>query len=255
MEENKNHLQKYYKEGLRYDGRKLDDYREVTVEYGVSKSAEGSARVKIGNTEVIAGVKTGVEKPYGDTPEQGNLMVNVELTAMSSPDFESGPPTEYGIELARVVDRGIRESKAIDVKTLCIEKGEKVWSVMIDICTINDDGNIFDAVGLAAIAALRDAKFPKYEDGILDYETKTDKAIPLSRTPIPITVWKIGGQLIIDPLPVEERAADARLTVGVTEKDTVSSMQKGLKEPFSVEEIDKIVEIAVKNAKELRKKL
>lgn len=255
MEGNKEHLLKYYKEGIRYDGRKLNDYREVTVEYGISESAEGSARVKIGQTEVLAGVKMGLEKPYPDTPDKGNLMVNAELMALSSPEFEPGPPTMYGVELARVIDRGIRESKTIDATKLCIEKGEKVWSVMIDICTINDDGNLMDAAGLAAIAALRDAKFPKIEDGTVNYEEKTDEGLPLERTPIAVTIWKIGENFIVDPLPIEQKSADARLTVGVTEKDTVSAMQKGEQAPLTIEEIDKMVGIAIEKSNELRKKL
>ena len=56
------------------------------------------------------------------------------------------------IELSRVVDRGIRESGCIDMESLCIVPGEKVWGVMIDIHVLSDQGNIFDACGLAAIA-------------------------------------------------------------------------------------------------------
>src|SRR3990172_2219494 len=119
MEAQKESLLKYLNKGLHFDGRKLTEYRDVSVEYGVSKSAEGSARVRIGRTEVIAGVKLSVEKPYPDTPDSGNLMVNAELLAMSNPAFETGPPGDQAIEIARVVDRGIRESKAIDVKKLC----------------------------------------------------------------------------------------------------------------------------------------
>ncbi len=112
----KSHIVKWFEKGKRYDGRALDEYRPVVVEYGVTKNAEGSARVKIGDTEVIAGVKLSVEKPYPDTPKDGNLMVGAEPLPLSSPDYEAGPPNEESIEVARVVDRGLRESKAIDTK-------------------------------------------------------------------------------------------------------------------------------------------
>ncbi|MBW3019320.1 exosome complex protein Rrp42, partial [Candidatus Woesearchaeota archaeon] len=197
----KKHLLNYYKDGVRFDGRKIMDYRPVKVEYGVSESAEGSARVSIGGTVVIAGVKMALETPYPDTPDKGNLMVNAELLPMSSPEFETGPPGDQAIELARVVDRGIRESKAIDVKKLCLRAGEKVWSVMIDICTVNDEGNLFDAAGLAAIAALKDARFPKLDEHeFVDYDEKTDTPLPLDKEPVPVTVLKIGDQFIVEPL-------------------------------------------------------
>jgi len=256
MNERKKHLIQYYEKQLRPDGRKLGEYREVSVEYGASETAEGSARVRIGGTEVIAGVKLGLERPYPDRPNEGNLMVNAELLAMSNPEFEPGPPSMFGVELARVIDRGIRESKAIDVKQLCVEPGEKAWSVLIDICTMNDEGNLLDAAGLAAVAALQDAVFPAMnEDGTVDYDTKTDKKLPIVRAPIPVTVLKVGDHFIVDPLPMEEEFAGARLTVAVTEKDTIAALQKGGEVPLTIDQVDEIAKMAIEKAKELRKKL
>jgi exosome complex component RRP42 len=72
--------------GKRSDNRALDQYRDpVEVTYGIAETAEGSAQVRIGDTIVMAGVKLSIEKPYPDTPEEGGIMVNVELYAMSNP--------------------------------------------------------------------------------------------------------------------------------------------------------------------------
>jgi exosome complex component RRP42 len=251
----KQHILNSLSKGIRFDGRKAEGFREVSVETGVSNSAEGSARVKIGETEVIVGVKMAVETPYPDTADRGNLMVNAELLPLSNPEFETGPPGIDAIELARVVDRGIRESEAIDVKKLCITEGEKVWSVMIDVCTINAAGNLFDAAALGAIAALRDAKFPKYEDDKIDYMEKTKESLPLKKVPVAVTVHKIGEYLIVDPLVDEEKSSEARLTVTTNEQDVVCSLQKGGDSPLTIEEIDKMVALAQKKAKELRSKL
>ena len=150
----KQHITEALKQGLRFDRRKTNEFRKVTVEYGISKSAEGSARVKIGDTEVIVGVKLEVGEPYPDMPEEGTIIVGAELIPLSNPEFELGPPGIQAIELARVVDRGIRESKALDFKKLCIKKGEKVWLVLIDIIPINDTGNLLDAAALAALRGL-----------------------------------------------------------------------------------------------------
>ncbi|GAG10218.1 unnamed protein product, partial [marine sediment metagenome] len=165
------------------------------------------------------------------------------------------PPGIDAIELSRVVDRGIRESHSIDTKKLCIEKGEKIWMICIDIITINAAGNLIDAAGIASLAALKDAKFPKYEGGELDYETKTKEGIPLENDPLPVTVYKIGDNLFVDPLPEEEKAVDARLTVAVTVDGQLCAMQKGGGVPLSVEEIDKMIGIALQNAQEIRKAL
>ena len=255
--EQKTHLLRALAKNVRYDGRKALEYRPITVEYGISGSAEGSARVKLGGTEVIAGVKMEIGKPYPDTPDQGNMMVNAELIPLSNPAFESGPPGEQATELARVVDRAIRESKSIDVHKLVIVSGEKVWGINIDICTINDEGNLLDASCLAALAALKNARLPKLnENNIIQYdEPLTDEKLPMSREPVEVTIIKVGDNFFVDPLSEEEKIIEARLTVAITEKGTICAMQKGGAEPLSIEDIDKMVEIAQKLAPTLRKAL
>ena len=93
----KEYLLSLLQSGKRIDGRKLDEYRDVEIELNVSKNAEGSARVKLGNTEVIVGVKLEVGTPFPDMPDEGSIIVNAELLPLSNPDFESGPPNTQSI--------------------------------------------------------------------------------------------------------------------------------------------------------------
>ena|SRR3989344_2161580 len=248
----KNNILRSLEKDIRYDGRKMLDYRNVIVEANPVKNAEGSARVKIGDTEVIAGVKLEVGEPYPDTPEEGALMVGAELYPLSNPEFELGPPGIEAIELARVIDRGIRESKAINQKKLVIKEGEKVWMVVIDICAINDSGNLFDASALATLVALKNTKFPEYKDEKVDYKTKTKKGLPIEKEPIEVTVYKIGKYFIVDPLTEEEKACDARLTVAVTSDEKICAMQKGGDYPLTSEDINEMVDIAFEKSKFLR---
>lgn len=198
-----------------------------------------------------------VSEPYPDSPDKGNLMVTAELLPLSSSRFETGPPKFDAIELGRVIDRGIRESKVIELEKLCIKKGERVWTVFIDIYSINDDGNLLDAAGIGAIAALKNARIPKYDeenDAVL-YGEWTDKKIPLSKEiPFPITVHKVGKSLIVDPTKEEEDISETRITIGRTE-DTIYSMQKGASKEISIEEMEKILKITKKVWKELNLKI
>lgn len=250
----KEYIQEIIGKGFRLDGRKFDEYRKpVEIEYGVSaKSAEGSARVKIGDTEVVAGVKLEVGKPFPDKPDEGTIMVNVELTPLASSMFESGPPDIESIELARVVDRGLRESKAIDFKKLCVKEGEEVWLIFIDIYPINDNGNLFDACSLAALAALMDTKFPGYEDGMVKYDEKTKKQLELENLPLECTVWKIRNSYLIDPVIDEEYAADARLTVAIREDGKIAAMQKGGESSLTIENVEEMISIAESKTREIR---
>ena len=249
---NRDHLLKALNKGIRYDGRKPTQYRPVTVETGISANAEGSARVRIGETEVLVGVKMALETPYPDTPDKGNLMVNVELLPLSSPKFETGPPGIQAIEMSRVVDRGIRESQALDQKQLCVTAGEKVWSVIIDVCPVNDAGNLADAASLGAMAALKNAVFPEVDEaGSCVYARKTDKHLPIAKDVIEVTVFRIGNHYIVDPLPEEEKFADARLTVAVTGEKKISALQKGGDLPLSIQEIDEMAGIALEQVTKL----
>lgn len=248
----KNQIIRLLAAGTRLDGRKPLDYREITIKTGVSKNAEGSAKVCIGETEVIAGVKMEVMKPYPDTPDEGSLMVNVELYPISNPSFEGGPPSIDAIELARITDRAIRECHAIDMHKLCIESGEKMWVVVVDICTLNDAGNLFDACSLAAMAAIKDAVYPGFDGEVIDYKNKTDQKLPLTDKPLNVTVFKYGEHFLTDPTIDELKVYDARLTVGITSDGNLCSLQKGGEEPLTKEEILTMVDIALEKSEELR---
>jgi len=250
-------IKEYLREGKRFDGRKPNEFREISIETGVSKNAEGSARVKIGKTEVLVGVKMNVSEPYPDSPDKGNLMVTAELIPLSSPRFENGPPKFGAIELGRVIDRGIRESKFIELEKLCIKEGEKVWTVFIDIYSINDDGNLLDAAGIGALAALKNAKIPKYDikEGKVVYGEWTEKKIPLKKEiPISLTVHKIGENLLVDPTREEEDISETRVTMASSD-GIISSMQKGLAVSLNIEEFNNILDLIEKTEREIFKKI
>lgn len=243
-------------ENKRLDGRDLLEYREMKLEQGIIERAEGSARVLLGKTEVVVGIKVEVGEPYPDTPNDGVLTVNAELVPIASPSFEPGPPGEDSIELARIVDRGIRESKAIDTSKLCIKSGKKVLIIFVDVYVLNYDGNLIDAAALAAVAALINTKMANYE--LEDDEVKVKPGynqLPMRKHPITITCAKIGEKIIIDPELEEEQIMDARLSIAFDDDDNICAMQKGGNSYFEPDEILEVVKIAMGKAKEIRKKL
>ncbi|MCW3985932.1 MAG: exosome complex protein Rrp42 [Candidatus Bathyarchaeota archaeon] len=242
--------------GKRLDGRELNDYREIKVEMGVIEKAEGSARALLGKTEVLVGVKIGIGKPFPDTPNEGVLTVNVELVPLASPTFEPGPPKEDAIELARVTDRGIRESKAIDLEKLCLEPGKKVLIVFVDVYVLNYDGNLIDASAIATLAALLNTKMFKYE--VEEGEVKVKPGytpLPIQNYPIAVTFAKINGKLAVDPWLEEEQVMDARLTITIEKEGKICAVQKGGTGYFTTEYILEAAKIAKEKASEIRKLL
>jgi exosome complex component RRP42 len=234
--------------GKRIDGRELDQFREISVETGPIKSANGSAQVKVGNTRVLVGVKIERAEPFPDTPEAGVLIVNAELRPLASPSFELGPPREDAIELARVVDRGIRESEAIELENLGIRPGEEVWAVFVDIHVLDHDGNLIDASALAALAALLNVKPPEDEAWPLE-------GFPVQKRPVAVTIGRINDRLMVDPCLDEESVMDARLTITTTEDGSICAVQKGGAGYFSREQVEQAYKLARLKADELRARI
>ena len=249
---NKKQIETLLKEDKRLDSRKPFEFRDIEIETGISKNAEGSARVKIGKTEVIVGVKMATQEPYPDHEDEGTMMTSMEFSPICGSRYESGPPRINAIEVARVVDRGIRESGFIDWKKLCIKQGEKVWSVMIDIYAINDDGNILDASAIGAVTALRIAKMPVYDEkeGKVKFGEFTDNPLPLTENiPFSITFHKIKDSLFVDPNRDEEDTSEVRVTLAISKPKKeymINAMQKGNSGLISGEDLDKIVKEAEK---------
>ncbi len=244
---NEKKIVKLLGEGKRLDERGPFEYRDISIETGVSNNAEGSARVKIGKTEVIVGIKLGVQEPYPDHQDEGTMITSMEFGPICGERYESGPPKMNAIETSRVVDRGIRESGFIDWKKLCIKKGEKVWSICIDIYCINDDGNALDASSLGAVAALKMSKFPEYDEkeGRVKFGELTDKPLPLTENiPVTMTFHKIGEKLLVDPNRDEEDASESRMTLSIScpkKEKMINSMQKGEIIPLSANDLDEII--------------
>ncbi len=251
---NNDYIASLVEQGKRIDGRRFDEMRKIDVEINISKNAEGSARCKFGDTEVLVGVKMDVGTPYPDSPDEGSIVVTAELNPIASPEFELGPPGTQATEIARIVDRGIRESKAIDLKKLGIVEGEKSWIIFIDIYPINDDGNLIDASALGTLAALKNTRLVKYENDKVYFGEFTDEKLEFKKTPVTFTFVKIGKNILLDPSIKEEETSEARLSVAVYE-GKIHAMQKGGDKGFTEKEVESMIEMAIKKEKDLKKVL
>jgi exosome complex component RRP42 len=244
-----NHIRSMVAQGNREDGRKANDFRNIFIKTGMMPNAEGSAQVQLGKTTVLAGVKLQIEEPMDDTPMQGNLMMQAELLPLASETYETGPPSADAIEFGRVVDRGIRHGKCIDMESLFIEE-KKVWAVFVDLYVLNFDGNLFDAGTMAAMAALMNTKVPKVENGEA-VRTERIQKLKIDNIVTSTTFAKIKDKIILDPSGDEEIAADCRLSIA-TDHEKVRSMQKGKSGGIFKNEIEEMLGVSFNKHEELK---
>ncbi|WP_202319074.1 exosome complex protein Rrp42 [Archaeoglobus neptunius] len=238
------------RDGGRIDGRAFNEFRKVEIIPNIVEKAEGSALVKLGNTQVVVGVKMQPGEPYPDTPDKGVIIVNAELVPLASPTFEPGPPDEGSIELARVVDRGIRESGAVDLSKLVIEEGEKVWIIFVDIHALDDDGNLLDASALGAIAALLNTRVPAER-----FELGEDFLLPVRDLPVSVTSLIVNNRYLVDPCREEMSVGKNTLTISTDQDDNVVAMQKSGGYLLSEQLFDELLDVSIECAKKLREKL
>ncbi len=243
--------------GKRLDDRGITENRSMKIETDVIKKANGSALVTLGNTQVIAGIKVEVDEPYEELPNKGLLICNVEVLPLASAYSEPGPPDEDAIELARVVDRGIRESEMIDLEKLVLIEGQKVYAIFVDVGVLNVDGNLFDAISYAVVGALLTAKLPKLEvkNGSKVVDTGELIKAPITTIPVSVTMAKIGDTIVVDPTSEEEGCMDARVTMTTDSEGRVCAVQKGGTGTFTAEQVNYVVATAISKGEEIRAKI
>ncbi len=232
--------------GRRRDHRSLGQMRPLVVETGIIAQADGSARVRLGGTELVVGVKLMPANPYPDHPDEGVMHTGIRLSPLASPSFDRDLDVE-ATEIARVVDRGIRHSGMIDMKRLCISPGERVWGLYLDIHVLDHDGNLFDASTLGIVLSLRGLAFPNSRFGMGE-----DSPVPLGEMPVTLTFAKVAGELILDPTAEEEGVSDGRITMTIDPRGWVRAVQLGGCGHFTPEEVKRAHQLARSSAEVVR---
>ncbi|KAG2671126.1 hypothetical protein I3760_14G119200 [Carya illinoinensis] len=191
---------------LRIDGRRPFDYRSLSIKFG---REDGSAEVQLGQTHVMGFVAAQLVQPYKDRPNEGTLSIFTEFSPMADPSFEPGRPGEAAVELGRVIDRGLRESRAVDTESLCVLSGKLVWAVRVDLHILDNGGNLVDAANIAALAALMTFRRPECSLGGEDGQEVV-----------------VHPAEVIDPTHYEEAVMGGRMTATLNANNDVCAIQK-----------------------------
>lgn len=137
------------REALRIDKRHLNEFRNLAIVFG---REHGSVICSIGGTKVFAQVSCEVSTPKATRPNEGTLFINMEMGPMAAPHLEVGfPLTDSCIQINRILEKTLRESRCIDLESLCIIAEEKVWNLRVDISVLNHEGNVMGGFGLLNI--------------------------------------------------------------------------------------------------------
>eukprot|EP00013_Stygamoeba_regulata_P022040 CAMPEP_0177660374 /NCGR_PEP_ID=MMETSP0447-20121125/18004_1 /TAXON_ID=0 /ORGANISM="Stygamoeba regulata, Strain BSH-02190019" /LENGTH=321 /DNA_ID=CAMNT_0019165431 /DNA_START=73 /DNA_END=1034 /DNA_ORIENTATION=- len=219
------------RQSTRIDGRGLHDYRNLTLSFGCEP---GQVMVELGRTRVYVVVSSEIVRPYTERPTEGFFYFNVQFAPMASPHFESNKfkPSPDAVELGRILERSLRESRAVDSEALCIVANEKVWSIRVDIRVLDHNGNIIDCAGLATILALlhfRRCDVTIDGDDVTVHPPRERQPVPLTvhHIPVPVTFAFFENKaLVVDPSHEEEQIMVGRMTIVMNTFQEVCCIQK-----------------------------
>ncbi|KAL0126113.1 hypothetical protein PUN28_004914 [Cardiocondyla obscurior] len=177
--------------------------------------------VSLGHTRAVAQVSCDIQQPKTSRPNEGMIRISVELTPLAAQHFESGRQSEAAILISRQLEKCFKDSKCIDLESLCIVADKKVWNLRIDINIINHDGNLVDCASIATLAALMHFHRPDVtstgEEVIIHLASEKD-FLPLTLFHYPVCISFItfkSGNSIMDPTYTEEKVGVAELTLGM----------------------------------------
>lgn len=214
-----------FQDDLRNDGRTRRDFRPIDLETNVIASACGSARLCLGNSDIIVGIKPEIDSPRPDEPEEGKLEFSVDCSANSMLDFEGRGGEELASEIANCLRESYASSQAFDLKSLCILPKHQCWKLYVDILILQCSGNLYDAISLAVKCAMYDLKIPRVSSAILDggnvdlmlSDDPSDcDRLNVDSVPVLMTLARIGDACVVDPSIDEEICSTASLVVAVS---------------------------------------
>ncbi|XP_063074345.1 exosome complex component RRP45 [Engraulis encrasicolus] len=264
-------LLKTIEERKRLDGRETYDYRNIKITFGVDY---GFCMVDLGKTKVMSQVSCELATPKETRPSEGMLFTTVELSPMASPAFEANKQSELLVKLNRQLERCLQTSKCFDMESLCIISGEKVWRINVDVHVLNHDGNIMDAVSVAAITSLSHFRRPEVSiqgQEFIVHTAEERDLVPLSIYHMPITIsfafFQQGSYLLVDPTNIEEKLMEGLLVIAMNKHRELCFIQSSggimlLKKQVTrcsdiasvkVSEITELIQKALENDKRARK--
>ncbi|EOY10082.1 3'-5'-exoribonuclease family protein isoform 2 [Theobroma cacao] len=228
---------------VRIDGRKPFEFRNIIINFG---SEDGLAEVQLGQTRVMGVVTAKLVQPYQDRPNEGTLTIYTEFSPMADPSFETGRPGESAVELGRIVDRGLRESRAVDTESLCIVAGKLVWGIRIDLHILDNGGPECSLGG---------------EDGqeVIIHPPEMIEPLPLivHHLPIAITFGFFIDEsiVVIDPTHNEEAVMAGRMIATVNANGDICAIQKAGGEGVSQSVIMQCLQLAITMAAAITKQI
>ena len=95
--------------GIRCDGRKVDEPRRIMIKAGGLKNADGSAYIEFGNNKILVGVfgPRDVHPKHMSNTDTGILRVRYHMEPFSVSERKNPAPSRREIEISKVIKEAL----------------------------------------------------------------------------------------------------------------------------------------------------
>ena len=216
-------------EGLRVDGRKLDELRPIEIKVGVLKNADGSAYIVQGKNKIMVAVygPRELHPRHLSLPDRAVLRCRYHMAPFSVPERKSPAPSRREVELSKVIRQALEPA-------LFLEMFPRT-SIDVFIEVLQADGGTRCASITAAAVALADA------------------GIPMRDLVAAVAVGKIDGKIALDLNHLEDQYGEADIPVAMMPGlNQITLLQAdGL---ITIEELKEVLELAKAGIMQIYKK-
>ncbi|HEU19193.1 MAG TPA: ribonuclease PH [Deltaproteobacteria bacterium] len=228
---------------MRNSGRKNDEMRQLRIRRDFLLYPKGSVLIELGDTRVIctASLENGVPPFLRDTG-RGWLTAEYSMLPMSTPERNMRESSRGRIggrthEIQRLIGRSLRA--ITDLNSF----GER--TMYIDCDVIQADGGTRTASITGSFVAMIDAFRSLRNDGIID-------RIPVAEYVAAVSAGIVDGEVLLDLDYREDSQAEVDMNIIMTRSGRFIEVQgTAEQEPFSRDDLEKMMDVALKGITEL----
>ncbi|KAL0233508.1 hypothetical protein PCE1_002023 [Barthelona sp. PCE] len=216
------------KENKRMDGREFNSMRSIDLKI----LSDFGVQISFGQTVIVARVSAEVVEPLPHRPFSGFFKTSLKTL---------GSNTDLRQEVNSVIQTVMRQSRLLNLDSLCVSVGQSVYEVVLNVVIVQDDGNCFDAAILAASCAMACFRLP---DG---------NPLNIQNLPVGVTFATLESDgdplLLLDPTSEELAACSGAITVAVNEYREVCSIFQPGGVLLGVDALKNVIEMALTASK------
>jgi ribonuclease PH len=224
---------------MRKDGRAADKLRDIRIERNVTKFAEGSTLIELGDTKVLCtvSVENGVP-PFLRDSGQGWLTAEYAMLPRATMTrMARGKTSGRTFEIQRLIGRSLRS--VVELSML----GERTLRVDCDV--LQADGGTRTAAITGSYVALHDAVQYMQTKGMLN-------AWPIRNMCAAVSAGLVEGRALLDLDYEEDSSAQTDLNFVMADDGGIIEVQATAEdEPFSGKSLDELLELCRKGAEDL----